>query len=64
MTPDQRRQVIPVAARRARNAHRTIHHAATIDPLFRRWWDEGLRDRVRRDVAWVTENTDALTAAL
>jgi Ser/Thr protein kinase RdoA (MazF antagonist) len=63
MTREQRAEVAPIAVRRARNVHRTAKHAATVDPVFRRWWDEGVRERMPRAEAWIAENADEITAA-
>lgn len=64
MTAAQRAQIAPIAVRRARNSRRTTEHAATVDPVFRRWWDEGLRERVPRDEAWITDNARVIADAL
>jgi hypothetical protein len=64
MTTEQRALVAPIAVVGARNAHRTTRHAASVDPVFRRWWDEGVAQRMPRAEAWIAENADSITAAL
>lgn len=48
MTAAQRAVVVPAAITRARRASATMRAAAEVDPVFRRWWDEGVRDRMPR----------------
>lgn len=64
MTADQRARVIPVAVRMVGNVALTSRAAAEVDPVFRRWWDDGLADRMPRAVGWLTEASEALAAAL
>ncbi len=64
MTIEQRAQVIPVANRMVANFALTSRAAAEVDPVFRRWWDEGVKDRLPRAVEWLTTESEALRAAL
>jgi Ser/Thr protein kinase RdoA (MazF antagonist) len=64
MTADQRSQLIPVAHRMVANMALTSRAAAAVDPVFRRWWEDGLADRMPRAVAWLAEEAPALRAAL
>ncbi|MDP9393363.1 MAG: aminoglycoside phosphotransferase family protein [Actinomycetota bacterium] len=64
MTAAQRAQVVPVAMRRAHNTHRTMRAAAEADPVFRRWWEEGVKDRMPRAQAWLTGEADRIDSAL
>lgn len=64
MSREQRAQVLPVAARRTSNAHISIRAAAEVDPVFRRWWDEGVKDRMPRAEAWLKGEGAAVEAAL
>ena len=64
MTPEQRRQVLPVAVQRAHNVHICMRAAAEIDPVFRRWWHEGLQDRLPRAEQWLDEQAAAIERAL
>jgi Ser/Thr protein kinase RdoA (MazF antagonist) len=64
MTADQRAQVIPVANRMVANSALTSRAAAQVDPVFRRWWDEGVKDRMPRAVDWLGRHSAALEAAL
>jgi len=64
MSHEQRAQVLPVAVRRASNTHITMRAAAGVDPVFRRWWDEGVKDRMPRAEAWLDAEGAAIEAAL
>lgn len=64
LTARQRAELIPVANRMVANVALTSRAAAEVDPVFRRWWDEGLKDRMPRAVAWLTRESGALEAAL
>jgi hypothetical protein len=64
MSPGQRSQVVDAAIRRQRNSALTMKAAAEADPVFRRWWDEGLKDRLPRAESWLTENAAALRRVL
>lgn len=64
MTAEQRAQLIPVANRMVANFALTSRAAAEVDPVFRRWWDEGLKDRMPRAVTWLAAESKAIQAAL
>jgi Ser/Thr protein kinase RdoA (MazF antagonist) len=64
MTAEQRAQVSPVANRMVANVALTSRAAAEADPVFRRWWDDGLKDRLPRAVEWLASATGSLDAAL
>lgn len=64
MTQEQRAEVLPVAVRRASNAHIAMRAAADVDDVFRRWWDEGVKDRMPRAESWLGAEGAALEAAL
>jgi hypothetical protein len=55
MTAGQRALVVPAAMRRARNTGLTMQAAAEAGPVFRRWWDEGVKDRMPRRKHGLTE---------
>lgn len=64
MTVDQRARVVPLANRMVANFAITSQAAAEVDPVFRRWWDEGLCDKLPRAQAWLARHSAALEAAL
>jgi hypothetical protein len=64
MSPCQRSQVVDVAIRRQRNSALTMKAAAEADSVFRRWWDEGVKDKLPRAETWLMENAAALRRAL
>jgi hypothetical protein len=35
-----------------------------VDPVFRRFWDEGVKDRMPRAQAWWADNAAAIAAVL
>jgi len=64
MTTEQRAQVIQVANRAVANSALTARAAAEVDPVFRRWWDEGVKHRMPRAVEWLAKESEALQVAL
>lgn len=64
MTLEQRRQVLGVAVQRASNVHVSMRAAAAVDPVFRRWWHEGAKDRMPRAEQWLGEEAAAIERAL
>jgi hypothetical protein len=60
MDAAQRAEVIAVAVRRATNASLTMHAAAKVDPVFRRWWNEGVKDRMPRAERWIATNAASI----
>ena len=60
MDPGRRAAVVPTAVQRARNATLTMRAAAEVDPVFRRWWDEGLEDRLPRAERWIAAHADRI----
>lgn len=64
MTREQRAQIVPLAVRRTHNTHLTMRAAAQVDPVFKRFWDEGVKDRMPRAEQWWAENADEIAAAL
>lgn len=64
MTADQRTKVIAIALQRVRNTSLTMRAAADVDPVFRRWWDEGVKDRMPRAESWLTQEARRINAVL
>jgi hypothetical protein len=64
MSKAQRALVVPTALRRAGNSIPAMRAAAEADPVFRRWWDGGLHDKLLRAERWLAAEADRLTAAL
>ena len=64
MTGRQRGQLVPLAIQRARNAHLTARAAADADPVFRGFWDSGIKDRMPRAEQWWAEQGESITAVL
>ncbi len=62
--PELREQLVPVAVQRARNSVLTMRAAAEEHPVFRRWWDEGLKDKLPRAAAWLATEAARIEAAL
>ena len=60
----QRGGIVDAALRRQRNSAITMKAAAETDPVFGRWWDEGLKDKLPRAESWLTANAEALRRAL
>lgn len=64
MDEPQRDGVVDGALRRQRNSAITMKAAADTDPVFRRWWDDGLKDKLPRAEQWLNANAAALRTAL
>ena len=64
MSQEQRAQVLPVALRRASNTDITMRAAAEVDAVFKRWWEEGIKDRMPRAEEWLEAEGAAIEAAL
>lgn len=64
LNDEQRAEVLPVAIARAKNAHISMRAAAEVDPVFKRWWDEGVKDRMPRAETWLAQERSGIQAAL
>ncbi|GAA4567929.1 phosphotransferase enzyme family protein [Planotetraspora kaengkrachanensis] len=64
MTPTQRRVLVPAAAAMIHRFHVNMNAAAAIDPVFKRMWDEGVKDRLPRAEAWLRDQGPAIAARL
>ncbi|MBB2923505.1 phosphotransferase [Cellulomonas cellasea] len=64
MTAEQRALVVPRALWRARRSPARMLAAAEADPVFRRWWDEGVKDRAPRAAAWLAAEAPRIAERL
>lgn len=64
MTAQQRSDLMPVAVAMVRNFHLQARAAAGADPVFARFWAEGVKDRMPRAEAWVEAAGPGITARL
>lgn len=64
MTKEQRRLLVPTAKIRAHNSYIKVEAAAKVDPVFKKWWDEGWDIVLLRTKAWLDTSTDEINAAL
>ncbi len=64
MDPVQRAEAVTVAVRRAANATLTMRAAAEVDPVFRRWWEEGVKDRMPCAEGWIVANAEHILGQL
>jgi Phosphotransferase enzyme family len=64
MTASQRRAVIPAATHMIGRFHVNMRAAAEVDPVFKRFWDEGVKDRLPRAESWIHDEGPAITAQL
>ncbi|WP_344939948.1 aminoglycoside phosphotransferase family protein [Sphaerisporangium flaviroseum] len=64
MTPPQRRALIPAATAMIYRFHVNMRAAAEVDQVFKRFWDEGAKDRLPRAEAWIHNEGPAITAHL
>ena len=64
MTGAQRAQLVPLAVGMVHNFHRSARRAAQVDPVFRRFWDQGVAARMPRAEDWIRAEAATLAAAL
>ncbi|MGK5553455.1 phosphotransferase enzyme family protein [Actinomadura kijaniata] len=64
MSDRQRRDLVPLAGRMVHRFHLTSRAAAGADPVFRRLWEQGVKDRMPRAEAWLAEEGPAIAARL
>ncbi|MFG2004801.1 phosphotransferase enzyme family protein [Spirillospora sp. NPDC048911] len=64
MTHQQRHELVPLATRMIQRFHRTSRAAAALDPVFRRFWEEGVKDRLPRAEAWLAHEGPAIADRL
>jgi phosphotransferase family enzyme len=64
MTSEQRRVLVPAATKMIGRFHVNMRAAAERDPVFRRFWDEGAKDRLPRAKAWIQREGPAITAGI
>ncbi|MER5426337.1 phosphotransferase enzyme family protein [Streptosporangium roseum] len=64
MTAPQRHALVPAATHMIGRFHVNMRAAAGADPVFRRLWDGGVKDRLPRAEAWIHDEGPAITARL
>ena len=64
MTAQQRAELAPLAVGMVRRYREDSRVSAELDPVFRRLWRDGDRDKLSRAEAWVREMAPAITARL
>ena len=64
MTARQRAELAPFAVDMARRYHQDSRDSAELDPVYRKLWEEGAKDRLPRAEAWLREVAPAITARL
>lgn len=64
LSPKQRARLVPTALQRARNLHLTARAAAQADPVFLRFWEQGVKDRMPRAEQWWADNAAGVDACL
>ena len=64
MTDQQRAELMPLAVGMIHNFHLSARAAADADPVFRRLWDQGVRDRMPRAEKWIRAQAGPIVAAL
>lgn len=64
MTDRQRRDLVPLATRMVHRFYLTVRAAAQADPVFQRFWHEGIKDRLPRAEAWLAQEGPAIAARL
>jgi aminoglycoside phosphotransferase (APT) family kinase protein len=64
MTAKQRAMVVPLAVQRSKNSLMTMRAATDADPVFNRWWKEGMEERLQRAERWLAAEAPRMAAAL
>lgn len=64
MSAGQRHRVVPLAIQRSKNSLVTMGAAAAVDPVFRAWWNQGVKDRLVRAERWLAAEAPRIAAAL
>jgi len=64
MTARQRAELAPFAVDMARRYHEDSRVSAELDPVFRKLWEDGAKDRLPRAEAWLREAAPAIAARL
>ncbi|RKS09829.1 Ser/Thr protein kinase RdoA (MazF antagonist) [Nocardiopsis sp. Huas11] len=64
LTGGQRAELVPLAARVIHRFHLGARAAARHDPVFRRMWERGVRDRMPRAQAWIAVRGPSIAARI
>lgn len=64
MTDQHRRHLVPLATRMVHRFHLASRAAAQADPVFRRLWRQGAKDRLPRAETWLAREGPAIAARL
>jgi hypothetical protein len=64
MDADQRTGLMPFAADMVHNFHVSSRLAAMVDPVFARFWDQGVAVKMPRAEAWIQQNADTITRTI
>ena len=64
MSARHRAELAPFAVDMARRYHEGSRASAELDPVFRKLWEDGAKDRLPRAEAWLREAAPAITARL
>jgi aminoglycoside phosphotransferase (APT) family kinase protein len=64
LTEEGRRELVPLATRMIHRFHQTARAAAEASPVFARFWEDGVKDRMPRAEAWIKTEGPAISARL
>lgn len=64
MTAGQRAALVPHMTEMIKAYHANSRRAASVDPVARRWWDEGLKDKMPRAEAWILREGPAIASRI
>jgi Ser/Thr protein kinase RdoA (MazF antagonist) len=64
MTARQRADLVPCAVDMARRYHEGSRISAELDPVFRKLWEDGAKDKLPRAEAWLRKAAPAIAARL
>jgi hypothetical protein len=64
MSAQLRQELVPFADQMIHLFHSSFRAAAERDPVFRRMWDEGVKDRLPRAETWIGQAGPGIAARL
>ena len=64
MNAAQRAHLVPVAVAQLHGMHLRARAAAQVDPVFARWWEQSVKDRMPRAEAWLAGVAELISSAL
>jgi aminoglycoside phosphotransferase (APT) family kinase protein len=64
MTAAQRVALVPDLTEMIKGFHASARRGASVDPVARRWWEDGLKDKMPRAEAWILREGPAIASQI